>query len=224
MTKVRFLLALTLVAACISVVFLTDIPAFLKYKKGDIKDYGTVAAGELKKGDLVRGTVDMTLGPCAEEYTTNYGVRTSDKSSKLYYVLWMPNRQLILYETSSSAEYALLDKMADETYNYFETLDEGIELGDMAGVALPTTTLELEGRVTEMSSEISGYFKSMYDQIFDDNDFANTAEPVMITHVALRRLGMLVIIGAACAVLAIALLVVTIIVWRKEKYNSQYSY
>lgn len=220
----RFLLSLALVAACVAAVLLTDIPAWLKYKKGDVKDYNLAEAGELKKGDLVQGTVDMSLGPCAEEYNTTYGVRSSDNSSKLYYVLWMDSDQLIVYETSASSDYAALDRIADETVNYFKTLNEGVELGDMAGVQLPTSTLEIQGRVTELPSDIKGWFKELYDKAFEDDDFEKSAEPVMITRVQLDRLGMLVIIGAGCAVLAIVLLAAGIAVMRREKANLQQTY
>lgn len=213
----RFLLSLALAAACIATVLLTDIPAWLKYKKGDVKDYNLAEAGELQKGDLVQGTVDLSLGPCAEEYSTTYGVRSSDNSSKLYYVLWMDSDQLIVYETSASADYAALDRIAEETVNYFKTLNEGIELGDMGGVQLPTSTLEIQGRVTELPSDIRGWFRDLYDRVFEDNNFEKTAEPVMITRVQLDRLGLLVFIGAGCTVLEAVLLAAGIIMILREK-------
>ena len=217
MKLVRFLLALALVLGCIGAVLMTDIPAWLKYRRGEIRDFNTVAAGELKKGDLVAGTVYMSLGPCAEEYSTTYGVRTSDNSSKLYYVLQMDNDQLIVYETSASEDYTALDRISQETYDYYESLLEGEELGDMSGVKMPAATLRIEGRVADLPSDIRGWFKELYDRTFDDSDFDSATEHVMIERLALDRLGMLVIIGAVCAVCAIGLLVLTVILWRRKK-------
>ena len=213
----RLLLSFTLVAVCLSVVLLMNIPAWLKYKKGDVRDYNLAQAGELQVGDLVKGTVNMTLGPCAEEYKTKYGVRTSDKSSKIYYVLWMDCNQLIVYETGNTEEYQTLDKLMNETDNYFESLAEARELDDMSVVTLPTTSMPIEGRVTELPDQVRTHFKRLYDNVFGDEEFASETEPVMITRIKLDSLTTQVLIGAGVGVLALGLLIATIVVWRRSK-------
>lgn len=221
--KVRLCIILTIMLCVFAGVFLSDIPAWLKYKKGEIKDYNQVQAGELKKGDLVRGTIDQALGACAEEYSTSYGVRTSSKSSKLYYVLWMDNEKFILYEASGKS-FDQLDKITDETVKYYESLADAQESGDMADVVQPTSTMALEGRVTEIPSKIRGFFKEWYDETFEDNEFDSSAEAVMISPLKFDRLQTLVILGFVLALLAVGSIILTVIVIRKEKYNQQYGY
>ena len=46
MNKTKFLGILTIICFCFGAALLTDLPKFLKYQKGDIKDYATVQAGE----------------------------------------------------------------------------------------------------------------------------------------------------------------------------------
>lgn len=191
---------LTLIAVCAAIVFLTNIPQYLKFKNGDIKDFDSVAAGELQKGDLVRGTIDMTLGPCAEEYTTNYGVRTSSKSNKLYYVVWMNNDNFILYETGNESEYSTLDRLTDETNAYFDSLSAADESGDMADLELPSTTLTLEGVVKETPSSIEDLFREWWD---DDSDYESRTERVMVSRAQFDRFGTVVISGIVAAVLAV---------------------
>lgn len=221
--KVRVCAMLTLVLLIMGGVFLSDIPAWLKYKKGDIKDYNQVKAGELQKGDLVRGTIDQVLGACAEEYKTSYGVRTSDKSSKLYYVLWMDNEQFVLYEASGGS-FEKLDKITDETVAYYKSLADAKDSGDLSEVVQQNETMEFEGRVVALPSKIEGYFKEWYDETFDDNEFSTSIEKVMIRPVKFDRLQLLVILGFVFALLGIVGIVLTVLVWKREKNNQPYGY
>lgn len=222
--KGRLCLTLTIAMIGLAAVFLTNIPSWLKYKKGDIKDFSQAAAGELQKGDLVRGTIDSALGPCAEQYSTTYGVRTSKKSSKLYYVIWMDNDQFILYEASSGA-YETLDKISDETIEYCNSYEEAMETGDLTGVKQQTTTMEFEGRIVGLTSEMESLFRDWYnDDEADDGSFDQRAEKVMIRPVKFDRLGLLVILGFVFAGLAVASVVLTVFVWRREKNAQNYGY
>ena len=214
MQKLRILGGITLVAICAAVVMLMEIPTWLKYKKGDIKDFSAVAAGELKSGDLVRGTIGATLGACAEEDSTTYGVRTSSKSNKLYYVLWMDNDNFILYETGSDAEFKTLDKIADEYDAYLTSMDEAEKSGDYADVVQPKTEMQFEGKVEKTPSKIQGYFKEWFD---DDSTFSTRTETVMISRADFDRFSTTVYIGFGCALLAIVMGVLTFIVWRRER-------
>lgn len=213
MKKVKTFGIIALVLGIMAVTFLMDIPTFMKIKRGQIKDFNSVAAGELQKGDAVSGTIDMAFGPVAEEYSTTYGVRTSDKSSKLYYALWMDNDQFVLYETGSNDEYTTLDRIVAETENYFDSLDEADETGDITDLMPPTTTLQLEGRVTNLSGEIKDLFEEWYGEGFETE-----CEPVMITHVVFDRFGTMIYAGLGCALLCVVMLVVTFIAWRKSRF------
>ncbi|MBQ5334758.1 MAG: hypothetical protein J6Z45_02300 [Oscillospiraceae bacterium] len=222
--KKRICLILTIALIGLAAVFLSNIPVWLKYKKGDIRDFSQVQAGELKKGDLVRGTIDSALGPCAEEYSTTYGVRTSKKSSKLYYVLWMDNEQFILYEAGSNS-FEKLDKITEETIAYQNSYDDAMESGDLTAIKQQTETMPFEGRVVPLTSEMEGFFRDWFnDGEADDGTFDKRAEKVMIRPVIFDRLGLLVILGFVFAVLAAGGIVLTILVWKRERNSLQYGY
>lgn len=226
MKKTRVLGTLTLVLACLALAFLTDLPQFLKYKKGDIKDFETVAAGELKKGDLVQGTIDLTEGCIAEMETTNktMGITTSKRTSSQYYAVYMYNDQCILYETGNSSQWSTLDRMADEYIDYLTSYDEVFsETGsnDISDVTLPVTTMDFTGEVVEMSSDLEAIFREWYG---DDAAYAQEAESVVIKYSDYSRFSWIIYVGIGAAAAAIAMLIVTIITWRREKNNQQFSY
>ncbi len=212
MAKFRVLGAIALVAVIMGVVLLTGIPNYIKYLKGDIVDYNTVAAHTLKDGDLVEGMVDGALGCCAEEYETNFGIRTSPDSSKLYYVLWMDNSQFIVYETANEDQYNQLDAITDNTEKYLDALEAGDQNASL------DVTMQIQGVVKDLPSDIEGYFHEWYGT--DDPDYATQCEGVMITNTKFDRLGTSVFIGAGCVLVAIIVGVVLLVLWRKEKNSS----
>lgn len=223
MSKFRVLGAITLVAAIMAVAFLLRIPTYVKLLKDDVISINEVAKNGLEKGDVVDGIADYSLGCVAEEYETNFGIRTSDDSTKLYYVLWLDNENFILYETANKNQYDLLETITEETYAYLDSMAVYEESGDMNDLVVPTTTLEIEGVVSEIPSEIEGYFKEWYDEVFGDGEYAAYCEPVMISNTNFDSVGTMVYIGAGCAVVAIILGVVMLVLWRKEK-NDSYGY
>ncbi|MDD5946480.1 MAG: hypothetical protein PUC41_01600 [Oscillospiraceae bacterium] len=215
MAKFRILGAIALVALILGIVSLTDMPHYIKYLKGDVINYNTAAAHTLKDGDLVEGVVDAALGCCAEEYETKFGIRTSDDSSKLYYVLWMDNEQFIVYETASKAQYTKLDEITSSTEKYLDALEAGDE-----NAAL-NVTMQIQGVVETLPSDIEGYFHEWYGT--NDSTYSSKCEGVMITNTNLDKLGTSVFIGAGSILVAIILGVVLLVLWRKEK-NSNYGY
>lgn len=219
--KVRLFGALTILCIAIAIAMFSDMSLCRKYKAGDIKDFNEVEAGELQAGDLVRGTADMNFGACAEEYSTTFGIRTSKESSKLYYVLWMDNNQLILYETSSNAEFEALDKQADETSAFLDSQDEAGESGDTSDILLPKTTVEIEGSVMSIPHDIEGYFREWYD---DDESYNKNTEKVMIRKRDFSKLPMVPYIGIGAGAAGILMLVLTILFWVKGKRAQRNGY
>lgn len=63
-------------------------------------DFNTLSIDQLADGMIVSGTIDLSLGTFAETYETNNGVRTSEKSKSLYYVI-------PIYETDSDGYYVI---------------------------------------------------------------------------------------------------------------------
>lgn len=226
MNKVKIFGVAALVFACFAFAFLTELPRFLKYQNGDIKDFETVGAGELQKGDLVQGTIDFTEGCIATMETSNttFGITTSKRTSSQYYAVYMYNNNCILYETSNSAQYATLDRMGEEYIRYLESYDEAFtEDGDIdtTNVIVPETTMEFTGVVNGMSSDLEAIFREWYG---DDAAYAAEAESVIITYSDFSRFAGMIYAGIGCAVLAVVMLVLTIVVWRKSKQEQQFSY
>ncbi|MBR5371332.1 MAG: hypothetical protein IK130_03870 [Oscillospiraceae bacterium] len=221
MKSLKTLFSVTLVLIIVGVVFLMDIPTFMMIKRGQVKNFNELSPNELQVNEPVKGTIEMSIGACAEQYKTKFGIRISSGSTLQYYVLWMRNSQaedhLILYETGDSDEYATLDKITDETVKYFETLNEAEESQDYSVVIPPKTEMAFEGVVREPSSELMGLFKSYYDEAFGTNDFNEYAEPLMISRRSFSAFTGTVIAGLICAALGIILGIVTFILWRKSK-------
>ncbi len=221
MKLTRFFGIIAVFCIAIAIAMFTDLPLYKAYKAGDIKDFNEVEAGGLQNGDLVRGTADMNFGACAEEYSTTFGIRTSKKSSKLYYVLWMDNNQLILYETANADEFDTLDKQAEETSVFLDSQDDAAESGDDADIILPNTTLEIEGSVMSIPSSIEGYFREWYD---DDQSFDENTEAVMIRKRDFSKLSWIPYIGIAAGAAGVVMLVLTIVFFVKAKRAQRYGY
>ena len=50
-------------------------------------DFNTLTEDQLEAGMSVHGDIDLALGAYAESYETDLGIRTSDESSSLYYLI-----------------------------------------------------------------------------------------------------------------------------------------
>ena len=220
---VKTLIMIALVCVFVAIGMLTRIPAYLSVKNSKTVNFNEAEAHSLKKGDMVEGTIDYALGAIAEEYETNFGFRTSSDSTKLYYVLWMDNDNFVIYETASSTEYDILDKITDETYSYLESAANYGQSGSVDDMDPPVTTLQLEGTVRKMSSEVKDIFKEWYDENFDDGAFDTYCEPLMISHTEFDNLLLFIYIGIFALALAVLFGIIAIIVWRKEK-NAMYGY
>ena len=225
MKKTRVLFIIAIVCICISAPFLMDIPTYLNVKNGDVVSLDEVEAFGLKKGDAVKGTAEHVLGCCAEEYTTNFGVRTSSKSDTLYYVIWLSNDNFVLYKTSSSAQYGILDNITDQTYDYLESLEVYEASQDYEDIKAPTTSMEIEGTVSKIPSNIEGFFREWYDEAVGDSDFDNCCEPVMITNWSFDRAKKYLPVGigvGALGVLFLLLSLVSLIKGKKAAKTNEY--
>lgn len=223
LNKVSTCWVLALVFAVIAAVFLTDLPTYLKIKKGDIVNLEEVGAFELKKGDVVEGKADYVLGCCAEEYSTTFGIRSSDDSTKLYYVLWLNNDNFIVYCTANKGEYTTLDKITEETIAYLESTEVYDASGDIEDLVVPSTTLNIQGTVSNLPSDIEGYFREWYSESVDD-DFDDYCEPVMITHTNFNGIGTGLIVGIVLAVAAVFCVVLAIVFHRAKKREENFGY
>lgn len=221
MTKTRFFLVIALLGLCCGIGSMTYLPKYLKYQKGDIKEFEEVEAGELQAGDLVQGVIDFTDGCIAEneETKSTMGIETSRRTASQYYAVYMYNDQYILYETSNQAQYQTLDKLANECEMYYQSVDEVYGEGgseNAEDLIQPTTTMEFTAVVQKMPDDLSAIFREWYGEGFDQD-----CETVMLRYTDFSTLLRNVLIGAGLLALGVIFLIITIISWRKSK---QFSY
>ncbi len=206
----------TLGIICLVAAFVTllDLPTYIKVWTDKVMELEAVGENELQVGDVVKGSIDTVLGPCAEMYETNYGVRTSDESSKLYYIIMLNNDKCVLYEAASKIEYNTLDRITDETYDYYESLADYAESGDPLDIVQGCTTMDIQGKVKKIPSEIEGYFREAYGEIFDDT-FEEGAEAIMISGMKFDNFVIMTIIGGVSVVLGIVFFILAFVFAKK---------
>lgn len=219
---------LTILFGCAAVLFLSETSKVIKYQNGGIKDFSAVAYGELQKGDLVQGTIDMTDGCIAEmeETNTTFGVETSRRTSARYYACYTCGDFYVLYQTGNSAQMNTLDKMADETEAYYTEYqklaeDEG-EAADFTQIPQPSTTLNFTGEVEKMPSDLLPIFRKWYGEGFDEPN--EVEQNIVIKYSNFGRFAWVLYAGIGCAAAAILMLILTIRSFIKQKRNQQYGY
>ena len=95
------------------------------------------------------------------------------------------------------------------------------EAEEEADLVYPTTTMAIQGVVKKLPSNIEGYFRSWYTDIWDDGSFEDSTEKVMISRVQFDKLYITIIIGAVCGVLALALIAVLIVAFIRTKREQE---
>ena len=111
-------------------------------------DFNTLAEDQLESGLFVYGSIDIALDTYAEEYESDFGRRTSDDSTSLYYLV-------PIYDTADgSMRYLITYKADPEDY---ETMDK-IIAQSWSNDPL-TARLDIEnGQIFSLSDDLKGYF------------------------------------------------------------------
>lgn len=206
----KFCLLLSLVLLILSIAFLSEYPKWKKWKNNDIKDFNAVQAGELTDGDLVRGTIDTTDGVVAEleESRKTFGITTSKSTTMLYYAVYMDNDMYVLYGTSASEDYAVLDRIADQN-------GEEIEEGDR-----PTESITFEGEVRSMPSDLNNIFADWYGE----NYTTDCETSFYVVRTDYSKYNWIIYAGFACAGGAVLMFVLWIVLIVRGKKSAQYGY
>lgn len=224
MKKTRLFFLLTVVLGCFAAIGLMNIPSMNRIKSGDIRSMEDVEDGNYQSGDLVKGTIECCVGCCAEEYKTNWGIRTSKSSDKLYYVILLNNDKYMVLCTSDKDEYRRLDTLYDETIEYFEQLvDEEV---DYESITPPVSTMSFEGQAVSIPSDIVGYFKEWYDEYaaYEGSVFESECEMLMLRSSEFDGINTMVYVGIGCGAAAVLCLILAIIFVIKSKRDEVYGY
>lgn len=214
MSKVKNVLFVVFVMMFfIGVILVTDYDKMKKYQNGEVSDLADLGYRQIQTGDLVSGDVNYVLDTVAEEYETKFGIRTSDDSTKLYYIIGLPNSYAV-YETNNKQEYETLDEICNETWEYLN--DEG------SSVPAPVTSLKVQGEVKKMDDKVAGYFKDWFKEQadFTDEDFEKNTEVYMISRTNLDGFQRSVYVGFGLAAAGIVGTAVLLVLKIKEKKQS----
>jgi hypothetical protein len=186
-------------------------------------DFNTLAADQLEAGMIVQGNIDLALEVYAEEYESNFGLRTTDDSTSLYYLVpvydmandgSMTIRYLITYEADPQ-EYETMDKVVAQTWSTDPiTVELTVDNGEVR--ALPD---DLKGYFHEWANNTQFYENGTFIDwckeygIFDTNDdVAIEAKlvPFLINKTATAGTDPIImwIFGALAILLAVGLILV----------------
>lgn len=119
-------------------------------KENGQPDFNTLAQSDLKDGLIVKGTIGLAIDAYAEEYGETLGMRTSEKSDTLYYLI-------PIYDTDAEGYFNI---------KYFITYKaEPGDFDTMAAIVAQTasdtaemTSLNVENaRISDLPGDIQGF-------------------------------------------------------------------
>ncbi len=127
-------------------------------------DFNTLSQKELKDGLQVSGTIDLAIECYAESYGTTYGIRTSDDSDTLFYLIPVYDpypdgsiniRYFITYE-ASPGDFAAMDAAVSQMWT-------------TSGAITPQLTLE-NAEIAPLPGDVAGYLDEYVNEdTFYDN-------------------------------------------------------
>ncbi|PWM63623.1 MAG: hypothetical protein DBX63_01920 [Clostridia bacterium] len=197
-----------------------------KYETEGTRDFNQLTEAELSGKPYVEGRVEFVFEVFAEEYTTNYGIRLSDDSDKLYYLIPLVTEEgYIDYFVTLEA-----------TGRYYDTLNQIYE--ETWDESLPAVYTELyleDAKIRSLPSSIekilydwceTGEFYqngSFVDWCVESDFFGTTDSAEIVSHVLPYMIvpdskpGGSALIGLVMAGIGLALLVVAVVLLNKAK-------
>ncbi len=185
------------------------------------EDYNELSYQDVEDGMLVEGEFYYGYGTFAEEYETTYGIRLSDDSEVLYYVVEAGNEEEM--ETleyryvgfkATPSWFDKMDTLTDETDEYF--LDEE---------ALEPTPVKFTAKVSDMSDELYGYMEDAFlEQGIDKSEMDYYIHPVLLTPYNEEGYKSYLIVGAVGVALGAVILIGALMVSSKKKKQEDIYY
>ncbi len=190
--------------ACVAILLLLNLPAYLKIRSGKISSVESDDYLTLRTTDFVEGEIRYALGCALEKHNGIWSTHlTSNESDKRYYVLWQPSGHMILYATTLPEEYPILDQLVKETLAYAESVKLYQQSGDYEDLKPPVTTLRIQGEVKMLSPSLEDSFHTWYAEAVGESFDAQCAS-VYLSRTGFTRYGICSKIGvgfALCSVL-----------------------
>jgi len=149
------------ISLMLAFVFISDADVYEDVMENGAPDFNYLTDEEFAELPYVSGNVELVLDYFAEEYETTNGVRTSDKSDKLFYLVTVSptdaegyyHHQYLITLEAEPSHFEVLDTICDETWA--EEVPYEYTLFDIG-----------TSKVTKMDSEIAGYL----DEFITEND------------------------------------------------------
>lgn len=178
------------------------------------EDYNELSYKDVEDGMLVEGEFYYGYGTFAEEYETTYGIRLSDDSEVLYYVVEAGNEEEM--ETleyryvgfkATPSWFDKMDELTDETDEYF--LDED---------APEPTPVKFTAKVSDMSDELYGYMEEAFlEQGIEKSEMDYYLHPVILTPYNEEGYKAYLIVGAIGVAIGVVVLVIAFAINSKKK-------
>lgn len=189
-------------------------------KKG-FEDFNEISYKDLKDGTYVEGEFIEAYSPFAETYSTKYGIRLSDDSDELCYVV--PSGSEEEYETleyryigflCSSSWYDKMDDLIDQTEDYYED--------DYAAEPVPVA---FTAKVRDMTDEEIGWMEEYFiESGIDEDDMDYYTHPVVLEVFSKDGYKGGLYIGLGMAAIGVVVFVVAIVLKSKNKKQEDVYY
>ncbi|MBR6762024.1 MAG: hypothetical protein IKM30_08350 [Oscillospiraceae bacterium] len=199
MKKHRIFRFFTAMTACIAILLLLNLPAYLKIRSGKIASMESDDYFAFRSTDVVEGEIRYALGCALEKHNGIWSTHlTSDESDKRYYVLWQPSGHMILYATTLPEEYPILDQLVKETLAYADSVKVYQQSGDYEDLKPPVTTLRIQGEVKMLYTSLEDSFRIWYEENVGES-FETQCAAVYLSRTGFTRYGICSKIGVVLA-------------------------
>jgi hypothetical protein len=197
-----------------------------KYEAEGTRDFNQLTEAELSSKPYVEGRVEFVFEVFAEEYTTNYGIRLSDDSDKLYYLIPLVTEEgyIDYFVTLEATEryYDTLNQIYEETWDEsLPAVYTELYLDDAKIRSLPSSI----ERILYDWCETGEFYQngSFVDWCVASDFFGTTDSAEIVSHVLPYMIvpdskpGGSALIGLVMAGIGLALLVVAVVLLNKAK-------
>lgn len=211
------LIIFAVVLAAIGLIFRSDVEVYRDIEANGTPDFNYLTAEEFAELPYVSGNVELVLDYYAEEYETTNGVRRSDRSDKLYYLVSVSpidaegyyDHQYLITLEAAPYHFDVLDTICEETW--------------AEEVPYEYTRFDIgTSKVTKMNSEIAGYLQEFSDEadlpawlvaqrFFGDIGEEEAAERILPYVIVIGSEPLNPNVAPVCIAIAVALLILGIV-------------
>ena len=183
------LIVLAVLAVAMGASLFSEVDAYKDIEQNGAPDFNTLSVEQIKEKPYVSGNVEIVLECFAESYTTNYGVRTSDKSDELYYLVAAApsdadgyyDFQYLICVKAEPKHFSKMDAILEETWaDNFQGEYTTFELGTSKVRALGGKLEDIFWEYVEDSELVEWLAQSQFFRTSDEAEIRSRILPYMI--------------------------------------------